>query len=77
MGFRTISVEYVISDEEYGRLERIAEAYKEKGLVQTPERAFESIMTCGAKGEIEDRMSLHERWLGINRDKKERSVDEC
>lgn len=67
MGYRELKVSYIFTDEEYARLEKITEGYNKKGLNTYPERMFESIMCYGAKPEIEERLSFHERWLEIEK----------
>lgn len=65
---RTISVNYLISDEEYARLVKITEGYKEQGVDCTPEEQFEFIMRMGSKYNIDNKFSLHERILGIKKE---------
>ena len=65
---RTISVNYMISDEEYARLEKITEEYKKHGLILTPEKQFKNIMCAGSLYDIRDKLSYHERILGIKKE---------
>lgn len=65
---RTISVNYLITDEEYARLVKITEGYKEQGVDCTPEKQFEFIMCMGSKYNIDNKFSYHERILGIKKE---------
>lgn len=63
-----ITVKYLLSDEEFERLLKITEVYKEKGLDLLPEKQFESIMFCGSKWDIDTKFKFHEWKLGIRED---------
>lgn len=65
---KVISVDYMLNDEEYARLERITEEYKKHGLDVAPERQFGYIMHAGSLYEIRDKLSYHERILGIKKE---------
>ena len=66
MGGRTeFTVTFYLTDEEIQRLEKIVEVFKEKGINQTMESAFDFIMLTGSKYTIDEKMSFCERQLGI------------
>lgn len=60
---KEMKVSYLITDDQYERLEAITEAYKIKGLNTTPERMFEGVMLMGCERSIDDRLKYHEECL--------------
>ncbi len=63
---KSITVEYLLTEEQAERLFKIASAYEKKGIHTTEETHFGFIMTEGARWEIDDRLSLHEWRLGMS-----------
>lgn len=61
---KEMSVEYLITDEQAERLEKLVEAYAKKGLKNTtPEKVFQLIMITGASHEIDKKLSMEEAVL--------------
>ena len=65
-----ITVRYLLSDEEMGRLQKITEEYKKLGLDLTYDKQFEAIMFCGSKYDIDAKLKFHEWKLGLREDFK-------
>lgn len=67
-----ITVEYLVEDDEYERLNRITEEYKKQGLDKdfTPEKMFQAIMTTGSKYDKDEKFKFHEWKTGLREDYK-------
>lgn len=64
---KEITVQYLISDENEQRLQKITDKYKEHGLVSTPERVFQSIMLVACEYDIDQKFKLVEETFGLRK----------
>ncbi len=62
---REISVNYMLSDEDEKRLQKITEEYKKQGMDLSENKQFEAIMFCGSKHDIDNKFKFHEWKLGL------------
>ena len=68
---RDITVKYTLKDEDEERLKKITEEYKKQyDFEMTEEKMFDSIMCLGSWHNIDDKVKVHERRLGLIEDYK-------
>ena len=65
---REITVKYLVLDEDEERLKKITEEYKKQGLGLSEDKMFESIMCCGSKYDVDNKLKFHEWKLGLIED---------
>ena len=63
---RDITVTFTLKDEDEERLKKITEEYKKQNNFEiTEEKMFDSIMCLGSWHDIDKKLKLHERQLGL------------
>lgn len=62
---REITVNYLLSDEDEQRLNRIVEFYSTYGYNFSADKLFEHIMCLGCKYDIDKKFRFHEFKLGL------------
>lgn len=63
---RDITVTFTLKDEDEERLKKITEEYKKQNNFEiTEEKMFDSIMCIGSWHDIDNKLKLHERQLGL------------
>ena len=68
---RDITVTFTLKDEDEERLKQITEEYKKQHNFElTEEKMFDSIMCLGSWHDIDKKLKLHERQLGLMEDYK-------
>lgn len=67
---REIPVNYLLSEEDEERLHKITEEYKKRGMDLSEDEQFETIMLCGSKHDIDNKLKFHEWKLGLREDWK-------
>lgn len=67
---REITVNYLLSDEDEKRLQKITEEYQKQGLNLSEDKIFESILFCGSKYDVDSKFKFHEWKLGLREDWK-------
>lgn len=66
--YLNVNVQYLLSDEEIIRMERINQKYKEQGYDVSLEKAFESMMFMGSKYDIDQKLKWEEIRLGLRKE---------
>ena len=68
---RDITVTFTLKDEDEERLKQITEEYKKQHNFElTEEKMFDSIMCLGSWHDIDKKLKLYERQLGLMEDYK-------
>ena len=68
---RDITVTFTLKDEDEERLKKITEEYKKQhNFEMTEEKMFDSIMYLGSQHDIDKKLKLYERQLGLREDYK-------